>query len=913
MYVHMTKYRYVLILLISSTLAPSSTLCAQQPLTVSRSEFQNPPTSARPMMRWWWFGPAVMRNELKRELDVMHAAGIGGVELAAEYPLALDDPGKGLVNLRYGSPEYIAMVRYAAEYAASLSMRVDLTLGSGWPYGGPEIPLELAAGRLKIVSVSLSSPLAAVPALADGDKFIAAFIARGTPERYDAENARRLPVSAMPSSLEQTANGSSQSAIELFFIASHTRQQVKRAAFGGEGYVLDHMAKPAIERHLQAVGDSLLAAFEEKPPYAIFSDSLEAYGSDWTPALPEEFIRRRGYDLISHLPELAQGQSLEADAVRHDWAQTLSELVGDNYLRPMANYAADHKTKFRSQTYGEPAVTLADESIPQLPEGEGPQWRAFSFTRWSSSANHVYGNQITSAETWTWLHSPVFRATPLDMKAEADRMFLQGVNQIIGHGYPYSAPGVAEPGWSLYAAAALNDHNPWWPVMPEITAYLARASWALRQGSPANDVELLLPEADAQAAFHPGHVSVTEEMAHRISPALMSSILDAGYNVDFIDLHAAQQRGLNAPVLVVPPTRRMPLVGVQILTTFVGRGGKLIFVGETPTLSPGLPDAGDSPAIRAGINTLLTKSVHIDNIAELPAALHHALLPDLVLCETAGKLGFLHRHLPNADLYFLANTTAEALKWQVNVRSKRTHAEWWDLDTGLATEAAPGDLVKFEPYGSRLLVLQDDPPSDAAPSIVKPSISTQHASVKLANWTASFPGSASSPSHPTEEHVTDTLWSDNPATRFYSGEVRYTSNFDMTSLRHGEGLTLVFGPGKQIPHTEISGKPGMRAWFEPPIREAAIVYINGRKAGTLWHPPYAMDVSKLVHSGENAIEIRVLNTAINALSSRPKRDDSALKAKYGDRFQMQDMEDIQPTSSGIAGPVTLEYTGGHRP
>jgi len=51
-----------------------------------------------------------------------------------------------------------------------------------------------------------------------------------------------------------------------------------------------------------------------------------------------------------------------------------------------------------------------------------------------------------SAETWTWLHSPAFRATPLDMKVEADRMFLLGVNQFVGHGYPYSPPGAGEPG-----------------------------------------------------------------------------------------------------------------------------------------------------------------------------------------------------------------------------------------------------------------------------------------------------------------------------------------------------------------------------------------------------------------------------------------------------------------------------------
>src|SRR6185437_16786860 len=105
---------------------------AQTGVQQLRATFAAPPNDARPMVRWWWFGPAVVKPEIARELDQMHKAGIGGVELAAEYPLALDDPAKGILNLRYGSPEYIDMLRFANQHAAELGMRVDLTLGSGW-------------------------------------------------------------------------------------------------------------------------------------------------------------------------------------------------------------------------------------------------------------------------------------------------------------------------------------------------------------------------------------------------------------------------------------------------------------------------------------------------------------------------------------------------------------------------------------------------------------------------------------------------------------------------------------------------------------------------------------------------------------------------------------------------------------
>jgi hypothetical protein len=97
----------------------------------------------------------------------------------------------------------------------------------------------------------------------------------------------------------------------------------------------------------------------------------------------------------------------------------------------------------------------------------------------------------------------------------------------------------------------------------------------------------------------------------------------------------------------------------------------------------------------------------------------------------------------------------------------------------------------------------------------------------------------------------------------------------------------------------------MLALLDPPIREAAIVFVNGKRAGALWHPPYRIDISRFVHEGENQIEVRVYNTAINLLAGRPPRDYTALRAKYGRRFDPQDMDNLQPIPSGLFGPIHL--------
>ena len=888
----------------------STILFAQGSGQALRQSFLNPPPDARPIMRWWWFGPAVTKPELQKELETMRGAGIGGVEIQPVYPLMLDDTAKGIENLQYLSPEFLDDVSFASRTARSLGLRVDITLGSGWPYGGPKTTLALAAGRLKVVTIPITAATMTPPALADGDSLIAAFAVSGTERSFDPATAVRIDLASgsIPSSTgTQTA---------LFFIASHTRQTVKRPAAGAEGYVLDHFSRAAIDEHLDDVATPLLNAFGDQPPYSVFSDSLEVYGSDWTSDLPAEFQKHRGYDLIPHLPELLAGGTPKAEAIRHDWGQTLSELIRDNYLAPITKFADAHHTRFRSQTYGEPAVTLADESVPNLPEGEGPQWRTFSFTRWASSASHLYDRNITSAETWTWLHSPAFRATPLDMKAEADRMFLLGVNQFVGHGYPYSPPAAGEPGWSLYAAAVFNSHNPWFPVMPDVMKYLQRVSWLLRQGKPANDIAILLPEDDAQAAFTPGHVSVTDEMKKRITPGLMATILDAGYNIDYIDAATIEKLGaIRYPVLILPATDRIPLATYKKIESYASTSGKVIALQKLPSLGPGLMEQNTSAEVASLSERLFRGASHqgifVDSLGDLADTLHHALPPDVDATGQTAGLGFIHRKLSDSDIYFVVNTGNQLVDGSIQFRSLRPVVESWNPDSGDILQSALRTVgaripLQLAPYESRVFVLKDNLEAESKEPGQPAAQSLRPGDEKLADmstgWQVHFADGAGS------QALSNLIsWTELPGKHYFSGEAVYTRSVSISSApKPGTLIFLDFGIGTPTTDNRRPNASGMSALLDPPIREAAIVFVNGQRAGSLWHPPYRIDISKFVHSGENRIEVHVFNTAINLLSGQPPRDYSALRAKYGRRFDPQDMDNLQPIPSGLFGPIHLE-------
>jgi hypothetical protein len=874
-------------------------------LRTLETTFQSPPDDARVMMRWWWFGSAVTKPELARELEEMKAGGVGGFEIQPVYPLELDDPATGFRNLPYLSAEFMDDVRYANSQAHRLGLRASLTLSSGWPYGGPHTPITEAAGKLRLVRtpVPLGTGSVAIPHLSHGESLIAVFAA-------DAEKkATSLPLPASSDVRMTLPPGGEQTV--LWFLSSRTGQQVKRAAVDADGFVLDPFSRKAVEDHLHDVADKLITAFGNQPPYSVFSDSLEVYGADWTPDLPDQFRRRRGYDLLPHLPALfSAAPDDEALAVRHDWGETLTELIDDNYLQPINAWAREHHTLFRSQTYGEPAVSLASNALVDLPEGEGPQWRQFSTTRWATSASHVFGRPITSAETWTWLHSPAFAATPLDMKVEADRFFLQGINQLVGHGWPYSPISAGEPGWRFYAAGALNAHNPWWIVMPDVTRSLQRVSWMLRQGEPANQIAVFLPEDDALAAFTPGKVSLTQLMPRWITPALTQAIEDAGYNFDYIDSAAIDARGIHYPILLLPEVDRIALTTLGRIAEYQRQGGKVIAVGRLPAHAPGLHDGPQASAQVTAAAAALFKAKgvggqFIADISQLGHALQQAQAPDMQLSAPAPDVGFIHRRLPSADIYFVANTGNAAVRTSARFGVTRRFGEWLNADSGevRAINMSGGQLeMNLAPYESRILLLHDS--GDAKTAAVAEEDAAANSTVVedlSKGWQVLFAGQG-------ERAMEElTSWTENPATLYYSGIATYRKTIHLSpAYPRDSRLILSFGEAKPVLEGAGSANhPGMRALIDAPIRDAAAVYVNGNRAGSVWHPPYQLDITSLLRPGDNDLEVRVANTAINLLSGEALPNYELLWARYGPRFAPQDMDHLHPLPSGLLGKVEL--------
>lgn len=874
-------------------------------------------------MRWWWFGPSVTKAELEREMRLMKEGGIGGFEVQAVYPLWPDDPARGIRNLPYLSDEFIEALRFTSAKAKELGLRMDLTLGSGWPYGGPSVSIADAAATLRSDRVKVQTNMRRVPLpnVAPGEKLLAAFLGRFEGAAIAAGTLREL--TDIHDNAVWLPAGVDAGYEVMFFIAGRTGMQVKRPAVGAEGYVLNHLDAAATEHYLKNVGDRLMQAFPSDRPYAVFCDSLEVYNQDWTPDFLDQFQQRRGYDLKPYLPALIADIGPKTLDIRRDWGKTLTELYNERFLVPLHDWSKRNRTLLRVQNYGLPAVSLSGYANVDLPEGEGAQWKIVRGTRWASSASHIYGRPVTSSETWTWLHSPVFRATPLDMKAEADRHFLMGINQLVGHGWPYTPEGVDYPGWRFYAAAVFDEKNPWWIVMPDITRYLQRASYLLRQGAPVNDVALYLPNDDGWAHFTSGNPHLIDILRDRVGTDVISTILGSGYGFDFFDDDILMKTGridqgqlvLGASryrVVVLPAVERIPLETMRKLEEFVRNGGTVIATRRRPELVPGMKA---TPAEQAELQETVkrlfagpaAKAHFVEDEKEVfERKLTSLLQPDMALSKPVPEIGFVHRRTADADLYFVANTSNAPQTVKATFRVPDADAESWNPVAGthgpafVEKSSTGGTTVtlNLEPYGSRVFVLTA---KRNAPLALDLAATSAIFPIDLSTgWQVSM-GDAAKP------FLMDQLqsWTDNEATRYYSGTATYEREVRLPAdfMVMGVSVRLDLGEGKAVPEQNL--RSGMQAWFDPPVREAAIVYVNDQRVGSVWCPPYALDVANFLRPGTNKIRIVVANLALNNMAGRRPPDYRLLNLRYGERFQAQDLDKVQPIPSGLSGPIRL--------
>jgi hypothetical protein len=320
------------------------------------------------------------------------------------------------------------------------------------------------------------------------------------------------------------------------------------------------------------------------------------------------------------------------------------------------------------------------------------------------------------------------------------------------------------------------------------------------------------------------------------------------------------------------------------------------------------------------------------------------LKPDF---ETSAKLGFIHRHSANGDIYFVANPKAESLTTTAAFRVGDRAPELWWPDSGrierpAVYDAADGVVrlpLTFGPAGSVFVVFREKaaPQSERIVSIIRHgreilgttvrpaasdvtdafpfqltrnvnglitaqggqagdyelkfadghtralTVSAAAAPVKIDGpWEVSFPPGWGAPEKITFAELTDWTERAENGIKYFSGRATYRKTFSV-SAQPPLGSALILDLGK--------------------VNDIAVVRVNGQELGTLWLPPYRVDIAAAVKLGENTLEVQVVNTWNNRLAG-----DAALpiEQRRTSITAPTVTKDSPLLPAGLLGPVTLQ-------
>jgi len=774
------------------------------PLALALAEWPASTPEVRPWTYWWWQGSAVDTANLTREMERYRAAGLGGVHIIPIYGAR----GAEDRYIEYLSPKWMAMLKHAVQEGRRLGLGVDMTTGTGWCFGGPNITAELASA-------------VAVP---HGDS-----------------------------------------------VGMKPAARVKRAAPGGEGYMLNPFYAPAMRTYLERFTKAF-DGYDGPLPRAMYHDSFE-YGANWSPDLPQEFERRRGYALPVPLL-FGAGRDDRTARTKSDYRETLSDTLLENFTRPWVAWCRQRGILTRNEAHGSPANLLDLYAEADIPETEMfNRDRSTVVSKFASSAAHVTGRKLVACETGTWLKEH-FTERLADLKDLLDQVFLAGVNHVVYHGTCYSPDNAAWPGWLFYASTQMNPRNSIWHDAGALNAYIARAQTMLQAGRPATDFLLYWPVYDV---WHNAEGLAQNFTVHRrqwvegtVFGKLAESLLERGYQFDFVS--DRQLEKVAGGVIVVPACDHMPVATLARLFALARNGAQVIFQDHLPADVPGWANlerrraefrklVAEQPAVRVG-----------DVEAGLAAAgvRREALAPGLQA---------IRRVTPEGAVYFIANRGAAPVEGFVPLAMPFRAAVLLDPMTGRTGRASSkGNAVYLQLEPGQSILVQAVKASKAP---VWEYWRVAGGGTKLAGaWEVRF--IEGGPELPAPLRMAQPgSWAE--AAPAFSGTAVYATTFD---------------------------SPGRGEWYLDlgQVCESARVRLNGASLGTVFMAPFRVKLGAL-RPKDNRLEVEVTNLPANRIRDLDRRkvpwkifhDINIVNLDY----KPFDASGWPLRDSGLLGPVTL--------
>ncbi|MBN7801250.1 glycoside hydrolase [Algoriphagus aestuariicola] len=852
--------------------------------------------STKAWTRWWWMGSAVSKAGIKAQLTAFQQAGIGGVEITPIYGVK----GQEENFLPFLSPQYLEMLEYTTHLADSLGMGVDMVLGTGWPYGGPQVEPEHAAKRLEHQSfeVKAGETFDQVLNAQNPNSKLEAVVAYGQGDFY-----LNLGDKVQGDRLLWTADRD----VKVYAVyEAKTGQKVKRAAPGGEGYTLDHYSRAAFTDYVVLYDEKLKASIR-----AIFNDSFEVYGADFTLGFFDVFEKLRGYDLKPYLNLLIEKVDSElANRVRSDYRETLGDLLKVEFDRPWTAWAHSKGFLTKLQAHGSPGNLLDLYASADIPECETFGSMPFDIPglrreesdirpgdadpmmlKFSSSAAHMTGKPLVSSETFTWLRDH-FKTALSQTKPELEELFLSGINHIFLHGATYTDPQAEWPGWKFYASVNFSPQLSIWRDASALFNYIENCQRILQSGQPDNEIALYWPVYDNWAKYYEGNTFFQFKI-HSLNEWLLETpfyragqkLMKEGYSLDFFSdefLQGARVEngqiifpGGSYQAVIVPEVAHMPIETLRKLLELKDSGGQVIFLGK-PKSVPGHFD----------LEQRLTQLKKMNNAVEVSEDLLETLKAERIMAEMLVDSGlkFIRRKTEEGHSYFLVNHLAQYVDAFVPVNVKSDSYALFDPDTertGLAqTRTVDGKtLVRIQLKAGKSLFIQTGKSGSTEKWVYWKASGT--AKTISGPYQLSF--LEGGPSIPAPQKLTELKsWTElNAEAEAFSGTAVYELSFDKPAGKSDAWLLQL-----------------------PDVRESARIYLNDEYLGTLWANPFEIVLPELKDQ-DNRLRIEVTNLSANRIRALE------LSGKEWKIFHEINMvnKDYQPFDAKVWNPMPSGLIG----
>lgn len=919
--------RFLISTALLSTLAVGSG-CTQE---CANTDWPEITTESKPWTRWWWLGSDVDEKGVTYNLNEMSNAGIGGVEITPIYGVQ----GREEHYIDYLSPQWMDMLAFTEAEAKRLGMKVDMNNGTGWPFGGKEVSVEDAATKAIFQHYEL----------AEGEQLHEKIVVNDPKQKDLAQLSKLMAYTETGKITDLTDKLASDGTLQwtstentelIALFVGKTRQQVKRAAPGGQGYVLNHFDKAAVNRYLSKFDDAF--ALKNTPfPNNFFNDSYEVYGADWTPELLVEFENRRGYKLENYLPELlAKGKTDLSSRVICDYRETIGELLKENFTEVWTNWAHTHGAETKNQAHGSPANLIDLYATVDIPECESFGISDFDIPglrkdyirknndgdpttlKYASSAAHIAGKKYCSSETFTWL-TEHFRTSLSQCKPEIDQMFTSGVNHVYFHGSTYSPEDAVWPGWKFYASVDMSPTNSIWKDAPAFFSYTTRVQSFLQYGKSDNDFLYYLPLYDIWEGEKKNYFTTfaIHGMRERLPDFCngVEEVMQLGYDLDYIsDEFLANTEvkngklqtigGANYKALILPAVNLIPEETMAKVNELIKQGAVVIFAEHYPSDVPGLAKLderrtafNDEVCQLPKVNSFLKAATNKLGKGTVITGHSYAEMLPLTAAKSeafVSKFGgqLVRRSNETGHHYFMTMLQNKPIDGWVSLGVNARSALFFDPMTGkkgkakLRKENGETQIYMQLKSGESIIVktFKNDVQSEEWTYIqnTKPILTLTD------NWTLSFPCS--------EPKI--------------DGEFKLEQLGSWTELDN-ENLKVNMGTGKYHTTFNLSKKADKQYLIKlGDVRESAQITINGEYVTTLFAVPFEANITDFLNDGENELTIAVTNLPANRISDYDKRGVNWRifhEINFVSITYQKTQFDIWETMpSGLLGPVVIE-------